>query len=137
MLPKAINQPLPSGWHEKHDRLLFQRETRSKTAKFVKTSAYLEHYSVVKLNKKKKSGEVVWKEGGHRDSGSEDEAAYVANLTDNSTYARSLGFFEPLPEFVSHLEEADVQERLNRSLPVSLWAYLFQPIVKFAQCLDE
>ena len=68
---------------------------------------------------------------------SDDETDYIANLTDNVTYAKTLGFLEPFPEFISHLDEPDVQERLNRSLPVSLWAYLFQPIVKIAQVADH
>ena len=103
----------------------------------MKSATYIEHYSVIKLNKKKKSKEALWKECSRHDSESEDDTAFVANLTDNATYARSLGFFEPLPEFVSNLDEADVQERLNRSLPVSLWAYLLQPIAKFVLKVDE
>ena len=136
---------MPSKWQEKHDRLLFQRETRSKTTKLCKTPAYLEHYSIVRLaqSKKKKNGNSsVWKERHNGLSSDDDEEprtqlAYVANLTDNATYAKSLGFSEPFPEFVSHLDECDVQERLNRSLPVSLWAHLFQPILKIAQTADD
>jgi hypothetical protein len=39
---------------------------------------------------------------------------------------QSLGFPVPFPEYVFHVEEAEVQERLNRSLPVSLWINIFQ-----------
>ncbi len=49
--PQAINQPLPANWQEKHDRMLFQRDTRSKT-NTVKAPAYLEHYSVIQLTQK-------------------------------------------------------------------------------------
>jgi hypothetical protein len=58
---------------------------------------------------------------------------HIAALTDHATYARSLGFPEPLPEYVFHLEEAEVQERLNRSLPVSLWIHIFQPLLNLAR----
>jgi hypothetical protein len=49
--PQAINQPLPGNWQEKHDRVLFQRDTRSKT-KTVKAPAHLEHYSIIQLTQK-------------------------------------------------------------------------------------
>ncbi len=66
---------------------------------------------------------------------SDEKGHYIADLTDHATYARSLGFPEPFPEYVSHLEEAEVQERLNnRSLPaVSLWIHIFQPLLKLAR----
>ena len=124
--------------------MLFQRDTRSKT-KTVKAPAYLEHYSVVQLTqrtakkKRKLSNDLrpCWKLREAVGSPDEDsdggEMGYIAALTDHAAYARSLGFPEPFPEFVSHLEEAEVQERLNRSLPVSFWIHIFQPLLKLAR----
>lgn len=119
--------------------MLFHRETRSKT-KQIKQPAYLEHYSVVQIAhqksiKKKKKSESIWKIRGGASSDEDDDQTgyYVAALIDNASYARSLGFPEPFPEYMSHLDESVVQERLNRSLPVSLWTYLFQPLVKLAR----
>ena len=104
----------------------------------------MEHYSVVRLAqkavKKKRKINVVSSTWKMRDNGmssdddnDNDQISYIAAATDNATYARSLGFPEPFPEFVSHLEEPIVQERLNRSLPVSLWAHLFQPLLKLVR----
>ncbi|XP_046632733.1 DNA (cytosine-5)-methyltransferase 3A-like isoform X2 [Daphnia pulicaria] len=143
----AINQPLPANWQEKHDRMLFQRDTRSKM-KTIKAPAYLEHYSVVQLTqktakkKRKLSSDLrpCWKlrqavgSADENSDGISDETGhFIAALTDHATYARSLGFPEPFPQYVSHLEEAEVQERLNRSLPVSLWIHIFQPLLKLAR----
>ena len=147
---QAISQPLPANWQEKHDRMLFHRDTRSKT-KTIKAPAYLEHYSVVQLTqktakKKRKlmSGHVQqssWKLRGRVGSADEDydddETSYLAALTDHAAYARSLGFPEPFPEYVSHLDESEVQERLNRSLPVSLWIHIFQPLLKLARVVGS
>lgn len=123
----------------------FQRDTRSKT-KQAKAPSYLEHYSVVHLAQKKAQKKQKLNQGIHsnwkvRDPGASseedvDETGYVAALTNNATYARSLGFPEPFPEYVSHLHQSAVQERLNRSLPVSLWIHLFQPLLKLA-CIIE
>ncbi|EFX66522.1 hypothetical protein DAPPUDRAFT_116312 [Daphnia pulex] len=135
---------------EKHDRMLFQRDTRSKM-KTIKAPAYLEHYSVVQLNqktakkKRKLSSDLrpCWKlrkavgSADENSDGISDETGhFIAALTDHATYARSLGFPEPFPQYVSHLEEAEVQERLNRSLPVSLWIHFFQPLLKLARVVD-
>ena len=124
---------------------MFHRETRSKS-KQTKPPTYLEHYSVVQIaqksvKKKKKAtrdAALCWRlRDIDRDSDDNDTDVISTSLTDTaSSYARSLGFPEPFPEFVSHLDEADVKERLNRSLPVSLWIYLFQPLLKLAQ-IDE
>ncbi|EFX65003.1 hypothetical protein DAPPUDRAFT_117648 [Daphnia pulex] len=47
----AINKPLPANWQsEKHDRTLFQRDTKQDENN--KVPAYLEHYSVVQLTQK-------------------------------------------------------------------------------------
>ena len=67
----------------------------------------------------------------------DDETSYLAALTDHAAYARSLGFPEPFPEYVSHLDESEVQERLNRSLPVSLWIHIFQPLLKLARVVGS
>jgi hypothetical protein len=110
--------------------MLFQRDTRSKT-KTIKAPPYSEHYSVVQLTqkttkKKKKLSsdlrsswklrEAVGSADEDSDGISDETGHYIADLTDHATYARSLGFPEPFPEYVFHLEEAEVQERLNRSL---------------------
>ncbi|XP_045029296.1 uncharacterized protein LOC116923817 isoform X2 [Daphnia magna] len=142
----AIAQPRPANWQEKHDRMLFQRDTRSKT-KIIKRPSYLEHYSVVQLTQKsaKKRRKMDdefhpnWRlreHGNKAEDTDDDQTDYVAALTNHATYARSLGFPEPFPEFVSHLDEAAVQERLNRSLPVSLWIHLFQPLLKLARIAE-
>jgi hypothetical protein len=113
--PQAINQPLPANWQEKHDRMLFQRDTRSKT-NTVKAPAYLEHYSVIQLTqktakkKKKLSSDLrpCWKLRKAVGSADEDSDGisdetdhYIADLTDHATYARP----EPFPEYVSHFEK--------------------------------
>lgn len=142
----AIAQPRPANWQEKHDRMLFQRDTRSKT-KIIKRPSYLEHYSVVQLTqksakKRRKMDDELhpnWRlreNGNKAEDTDDDQTDYVAALTNHATYARSLGFPEPFPEFVSHLDEAAVQERLNRSLPVSLWIHLFQPLLKLARIAE-
>lgn len=123
---------------------MFHRETRSKT-KQTKQPGYLEHYSVIQhaqktAKKKKQKNNPTWKlrdHGASSDEDVDDETNFVAALTDNSAYARSLGFPEPFPEYVSHLDEEAVQERLNRGLPVSLWTYLFQPLLKLARIIDS
>lgn len=146
MFHQAIAQPRPANWQEKHDRMLFQRDTRSKT-KIIKRPSYLEHYSVVQLTQKsaKKRRKMDdefhpnWRlreNGNKAEDTDDDQTDYVAALTNHATYARSLGFPEPFPEFVSHLDEAAVQERLNRSLPVSLWIHLFQPLLKLARIAE-
>jgi hypothetical protein len=138
---QAISQPLPANWQEKHDRMLFHRDTRSKTKITIKAPAYLEHYSVVQLTqktakKKRKlmSGHVQqfsWKLRGRVGSSADednddDETSYLAALTDHAAYSRWQGFPELLfLEYVSQLDESEVQERLNRiSLPVSLWIHI-------------
>ena len=37
------------------------------------------------------------------------------------------------PGYVSQLDELLVEQRLNRSLPVSLWTHVFQPLLKLAR----
>ncbi|EFX64467.1 hypothetical protein DAPPUDRAFT_266346 [Daphnia pulex] len=49
--PWILEDIVPTAGQEKHDRMLFQRDTRSKT-KTIKAPAYLEHYSVVQLTQK-------------------------------------------------------------------------------------
>ncbi|EFX78808.1 hypothetical protein DAPPUDRAFT_245650 [Daphnia pulex] len=124
--------------------MLFKRDTRSKT-KTIKAPAYLEHL-VVQLTqktakkKRKLSSDLrsSWKLRGavgsadENSDGISDETGHIATLTDHATYARSLGFPEPFPEYVFHLEEAEVQKRLNRSLTVSLWIHMFQQLLKLA-----
>jgi|688.fasta_scaffold1874679_1 hypothetical protein len=111
-----MSQPIPANWQEKHDRMLFHRGTRSRT-KTIKAPAYLEHYSVVQLTQKtvKKNRKLI-----------DDETSYLAALTDHAAYSRWQGFPELLfLEYVSQLDESEVQERLNRiSLPVSLWIHI-------------
>ena len=81
-----------------------------------------------------------WKLRGRVGSADEDydddETSYLAALTDHAAYARSLGFPEPFPEYVSHLDESEVQERLNRMstcLPVDSH-FAFQPLLKIGPC---
>jgi hypothetical protein len=102
--------------------MLFQRDIRSKT-KTVKAPAYLEHYSVVqliqKMAKKKrklssdlrsswKLPEAVGSADEDSDGISDETGHYIADLTDHATYARP----ETFPEYVSHFEKVEVQERL-------------------------
>ena len=107
--------------------MLFHRGTRSRT-KTIKAPAYLEHYSVVQLtqNTAKKNRKLI-----------DDETSYLAALTDHAAYARWQGFPEPLfLEYVSHLVESEVQERLNRMstcLPVDSH-FAFQPLLKIGPC---
>ena len=37
------------------------------------------------------------------------------------------------PGYVSQLDELLVEQRLNRSLPVSLWTHVFQPLLMLAR----
>lgn len=98
----------------------------------------MEHYSVVLAQKtaqkkRKMVDESSWKLRLYGiDEDSDDQMDYIAALTNQATYARWLGFGEPFAEFVSHLDDVIVQERLNRSLPVSLWIHLLQPLLKLA-----
>ena len=109
-----MSQPIPANWQEKHEA----------GQKKIKAPAYLEYYSVVQLTKKtvKKKRKLI-----------DDEASYLA------AYARWQGFPEPLfLEYVSHLVESEVKERLNRiSLPVSLWIHIFQPLLKLARVVGS
>lgn len=138
---------MPANWQEKHDRQLFQRETRSKSRHLVRQPAHLEHYLLAKAahrtaKKRRRTDEAGagWRLRETVDDdveGADDDSALVAALTDNGTYARLLGFPEPLPEYVAHLDELEVQHRLNASLPVSLWFYIFQPLVKLARTIVD
>ena len=120
----------------------FQRDTRSKT-KHINAPRYLEHYSVIKLahktsqKKRKLNPDLIcnWKLHNAGDSSEEDIDDKTGNeaSADNATYARLLGFPEPFPGYVSRLDESLVEQRLNRSLPVSLWTYIFRPLLKLAR----
>lgn len=124
---------------------MFHRDTRSKT-KQIRQPIYLEHYSVVQLvqksakKKKKEFQGGYWKTAGYldldQDSSDDEDKSFIPTATDNASYARLLSFPEPFPDYLAHLEKTDVQERLNRSLPVSLWVYLLQPLLKLARIYE-
>ena len=80
---------------------------------------------------KKKKATEAWKLHDADDADDVDDDTAVADALrwiNNETYANSLGFPESFAQYIGHLDEDVVIERLNRSLPVSLWQFLLKPL---------
>ena len=72
-----------------------------------------------------------WRVHGKGNASHYEDAAELQEYSmDSGNYARTLCFPEPFAEFLSHLDPVETQERLNRSLPVSLWKHILTPISK-------
>ena len=77
----------------------------------------------------------MWNEhGDDEDAFGPDQSLHWIN---NETYAHFLGFPESFAQFIAHCGDDDVvNERLNRSLPVSLWQHIFKPLQSLFQVTD-
>ena len=125
----------------KMENNFFHREKRiatrsqSKCGK-VQQLPYLAHHSISeatikKKNKRHQDFDQNWRVHGREDIGYYEDAAELQGCSvDSGNYARTLGFPGPFAEFISHLDPVETRERLNRSLPVSLWKHILAPIAK-------
>ncbi len=135
--PQAINQPLPANWQEKHDRMLFQRDILEARRKQLKLQPFwsITRSSSWLIKRPRRRGN--WAAISARVGNFAKPSAVLTRtatelVTKRTTFRYSDGsshrscFPVPFPEYVFHVEEAEVQERLNCSLPVSMWINIFQ-----------
>ena len=108
-----------------HREQCIATRSQSKCTK-VQPIPYSAHHSVLEAAIKRKNkrdqdiGENWRVHGIENASHYEDAAELQACSMDSGNYARTLCFPGPFAEFLSHLDPVETQERLNRSLPVSL-----------------
>lgn len=144
----AIRQPLPPNYFnrkEQLDRLRYRRETRSwtKLTDDQLNQRQLLHYSCIRLanlaESKRKSRlnaeNQGWKihEAGEDDDCRNEDRNSPLQFVNNQKYAEFLGFPSHFAQFLATLDEEPVTDRLNRTLPVTLWKHLLKPLQKLAK----
>ena len=150
---EAIRQPLPLDYFTRKkelDRQLYRPETRSLTKRLddsFNQRPRFAHYSLMPLvqktdaKSKSRMRKMVRDQGWKIHDQNDDEDYSVTQqdepFLNNEKYAEMMGFPQYFAHFVGHLEEDDVTERLNRSLPVTLWKHIMKPLQKLAKTIDS